>query len=264
MCNAGIDRKTFKSLKALTLANPLIIAALKDEIRGLKSKSAIECTIHFKPATFYSARCFDKDFDLLLTGIGAERTKKALDQALADRTPSAILCVGFVGGASPVAGLGTLVLGDKIVDEQSEKVFSGDKELLEKAKHLCEGKKWSCKVGGIVTVDRIVSNPHDKADLGAVHGVIAIDMEAAAVAEAATERQIPFLAVKAILDPVEMTLPNLQNCIESTGETSPFLVMEHLMHQPGDVMKLPQIQYCATQAREALAQFLEGWLRQLV
>ena len=239
----------------------LIVAALQDEIRELKNRSAIDCTIHFKPATFYNARYFDKDFNLLVTGIGSARAKKGLKEAIGHQRPSSILFVGYAGGASPLAGLGCLVLAERVVDGFGEKEFASDKELLKIAKKLLEEKKIAHQVGGLVTVDRIVSDPHAKADLGAVHGALALDMEAAAIAEIASENKIPFLMVKSILDSVEITLPNLEDCIEPEGGTRPLMVMEHLIKSPGDVMKLPQLHYCATQARLSLAQFLEGWIQ---
>lgn len=242
------------------MSNPLIVAALKDEVRQLKAKMAMDCTIHFKPAILYRGGLFNKEVHLLITGMGVERMKKGLEQALAQKKPSTILYVGYAGGCSPIAGLGTLVLAKKIVYEKEGEFFLSDERLLDKAKKLCGEKKWSCQVGGLVTVDRVVSSPHEKADLGALHEALALDMEAAALASVATRRGIPFLVAKAVLDPMEMALPNLENCIEPTGEAKPFAIAEHLFKTPSDLMKFPQIQYHASQARETLAKFVEGWM----
>jgi len=239
----------------------LIVAALKDEVRELKSKMSIDCTIHFKPATLYRGIFFNKETALLVTGIGSERAKKGLEQALDQLIPGSILNIGYAGGCSPIAGLGSLTLGQKIIDEKTKKSFKSDDSLLGQAKKLCDGKKWAYRMGGIVTVDRVISSPHEKADIGAVHEAIALDMEAATVSEIATAKGIPWLVVKSILDPVEMELPSLQDCVEPTGEAKPVLLVEHLVKQPKDLMKITNIQYCASQARSSLTEFVESWVQ---
>lgn len=243
------------------MTTPLIIAALKDEVRGLKDKLAVDLTIHFKPAILHRGLFLNKELDLLITGMGSERMRKGLQETLARKIPSVILYVGYAGGASPVAPLGALVVSEFVVDEKSGRRFAAGEDLFGRAKKICDDKQWPYQAGGIVTVDRVVSSPHEKADLGAVHKVVALDMEAAVVAEIASGHGIPWLVVKSILDPVEMRLPDLQNCIEPTGEPKPLHLVEHLFKQPQDLMKLPNIQYCANQARDALARFLEAWVQ---
>lgn len=245
------------------MSTPLIIAALTDEVRDLKAKLAIDLSVHFKPATLHRGLLFNKELELLVTGMGADRMKKGLGEALAQKMPSSILYVGYAGGTSPVASLGTLVLSEFVVDEKSQKRFTSNKDFLHQARKICETQKWSHQVGGMVTVDHVVSSPHEKADLGAVHEAIALDMEAFAVAEIANANNIPWLVVKSILDPVEMQLPDLQDCIEPTGEPKPMHLMEHLFKQPKDLMKLSNIQYCANQARNSLAQFIEAWVQNI-
>ncbi|OGQ42302.1 MAG: hypothetical protein A2W61_06060 [Deltaproteobacteria bacterium RIFCSPLOWO2_01_44_7] len=249
--------------KAKNMSNLLIVAALKDEVRPIKAEMTVDCTIHFKPATFYQGKIFNKEIGLLITGVGVARMKKGLIQVLEQKKPTSILHVGFCGSCSPVAGLGALILGQGVVEEKSRCHFVSETGLLEQAKKLCEEKQFSFQVGSIVTVDRIVSSPHEKADLGAVHKTMALDMEAAVVAEVASQRKIPWVVVKSILDPVDMELPNLEDCVEPTGEARPLMVVEHLFRKPQDLMKLPNIQYCASQARRSLTEFMEAWVQNI-
>lgn len=238
----------------------LIVAALKDEVRDFRAKLAIDCTIHFKPSILYQGKLANKGVALLVTGIGGERMQKGLEQALGVVEPEAILLVGYAGGASPLAAQGALILGEEVIDGKSGKRFQCDGILLEKAKRLSEEKELRYKVGNIVTVDRVISNPHEKADLGATYSALALEMEAVAVAREASRRGIPFLVAKAILDPVEMILPDLQDCIESTGEVRPTKLMEQLFKNPKEMMQLPKMQYLAAQAREVITNFLAGWV----
>lgn len=239
----------------------LIVAALKDEVRDFQTQLAIDCTVHFKPSILYQGKLANKEVDLLMTGIGEERMQKGLAQAFGVMEPEGILLVGYAGGASPLAAQGALILGEEVVDGKSGEQFRCDSVLLEKAKRLSEERGLRYKVGNIVTVDRVISNPHEKADLGATYSALALEMEAAAVAREASQRGIPFLVAKAILDPVEMILPDLQNCIESTGEVMPGKLMEQLFKNPKEMMQLPKMQYLASQAREAITNFLAAWVQ---
>lgn len=228
----------------------LIAAALQDEIRGFKSKMEIDCTIHWKKTVLYRGKVFNKDVDLLVTGIGKEKMEKGLVQALEFCSPDTVLLTGCAGGTTPVVSTGSLVLADVVVDAKSEKQFAPDTTLLEEAKKLCEEEKWNYQVGGMVTVDRIVSFPHEKADLGVTYRAMALEMESAAFAKIASDRKIPFLVVKAILDPVEEWLPPLEGWCEG-----------HFLKSPKEMMKLPKIIYWASQARSAITKFLEGWIQ---
>lgn len=242
------------------MSNLLVVAALKDEVREIKNKMAIDCTIHFKPAILYRGLLFQKEVRLLVTGMGFERMQNGLALALEKQLPSSILFIGYAGGTTPVVSLAHLVLAEKVVRAEEEKLFGADKASLGVGKKVCVEKKLDHHIGTMVTVDHVIGSPHEKADIGAVHGAIALDMEAAALAQVASQRNIPWLVVKAILDPMEMELPNLQECMEATGEVKPILMMEHFLKNPREVTQLTQIQYNASQARQALAQFVEGWM----
>ena len=239
----------------------MIIAALKDEVREIKARMSLDCVIHFKPVTLYRGRLFNKNVDLLVTGIGADRMEKGLKEALALAAPQALLLVGYAGGASPLAAQGSLILAKEIVDAKSGEHFKSDVEFLDKASRLSKENQFNYKIGNIVTVDRVISNPHEKADLGATYSAIALEMEGAAVAREAGRREIPFLVAKAIFDPLEMTLPAFQDCVGPVGEIKPTKLMERVFKNPKEMMQLPKMQYLASQARNTITKFVEAWIQ---
>ena len=63
-----------------------------------------------------------------------------------------------------------------------------------------------------------VASPEQKAKLGASFGGQAVDMEAAAVAQAAEARGVRFAAVKAISDESNFALPVIDNFIAPGGK----------------------------------------------
>ena len=255
-----IDNFRSKCLIGATLSPLLIVAALQEEIRDLNERFAADCTHHFKPAVLKRGLLFGRDAGLLAAGLGALRMEKALNQVLPEFKPSTILFVGYAGGASPLASAASLVLAQKVVDTATGETFAADADLLTKAKEVCKAREIGHRVGGLATVASVICNPHEKADLGAVHGCLAVDMEGACVARMAKQYAIPFLAAKAILDPVDMALPDLKDCINEEGGAKPLMLMGHLVKNPGDVMKLPHLQYCAAQARKTLNCFVEAYL----
>lgn len=241
----------------------LILAALHDEIREFKNKMAVDCTVHFQPGVFYRGKVFEKEASLLVTGIGAKHVERGLASVLRLERPDVLLLAGCCGGASPVAGNGKLVLVDRVADAQSEKEWRADKNLLEAAKKISEVQKISYQIGGMAAVDRVIIHPHEKADLGATHSVIALDMESAAVARFAVEHKIPWLAAKAVLDPVEERLPPLEGCYDAMGEARWGNLAEHFLKDPKAMMQLPKMIYWASQARHTITKFLEGWVMAL-
>lgn len=239
----------------------MIIAALKEEVRIFLSKMSLDCVVHLKTATFYRGKFLNKEVELLVTGIGATRVDQGLKAALAFGHPKYILLVGYAGGTTPIVSTGSLVVGSGMIGEKSGRRFSSDNELLAKAQGICEEEKWSYQIGDLVTVDRVIRSPYEKADLGATYSALALEMEAAVLANVAQERNIPYLVVKAILDPVEEWVPPLEGCYEATGEPKWMPLTKRVLQNPKEMMKLPKLYYWATQARSAIAKFLEGWIQ---
>lgn len=239
----------------------MIVAALKDEVRSFLSKMSLDCVVHFKPAIFYRGKFLNKEMELLITGIGTKRMQEGLAAALALNLPKTILLVGYAGGTSPIVKTGSLILAEEIINANDGSCLKVDAELLLKAKKISEEEKFHYQLGKMVTVNRIISNPHEKADIGATHSAIALDMESAALAKMAFERKIPFLIVKSILDPVEETLPLLEDCVGPTGEPKPLKLAEHLFKNPREMMQLPRMQLLASQARASITKFVEGWVQ---
>lgn len=240
---------------------PLIVAALTDEVRILRSKMVCDSVIHFKPAILYRGQMEKKELDLLVTGMGRERMRKGLEEALSlCPAPRAILHTGYCGGASPLAAPGALILPGEVIDFSDGARMACDTDLLAGAKKMCEERKWPYQVGGIVTLDQVVSGPHEKADIGATHGAIALEMEGAPAAKIAHGRKIPFLAVKGVLDAVVTSLPDFRECLFPAGEVRLMKLAGRLLKNPREMADLFRLQYCASQARGALTAFVEAWL----
>ncbi len=238
----------------------LIAAALKDELKEFVSLLQIDCTMHLKPALLHRGTYQNRDIRLLVTGMGEARMQSAMEQTLTQLKPQAALLVGYCGGTSPLVGLGSLILANGVVNEETGERLTSSAALLDPAKKFCEMKHLSHQVGGMVTVRNVVSGPHEKAALGARHQALGLDMEAFAFARAAANHEVPWLVAKSVLDAVDVKLPNLQDCVYPTGEPRVMEFMGHLFSSPKEFWHLPQLQYMASQARRAATDFATAWV----
>jgi adenosylhomocysteine nucleosidase len=115
------------------------------------------------------------------------------------------------GCAAALSGLlkpGDLVLADNLVDAEGRRdaKFCVSSDWHSYAKNILS----SCFVvhtGCLAESKNIVSASKDKQQLHAITGAVALDMESVSIAKVARQHELPFLAIRAIADPVDMNLP---------------------------------------------------------
>lgn len=197
---------------------------------------------------------------LVRSGIGRQAMDRAIRYCLDRYRPSFCLHVGYCGGTDPQYHVGDLLVANAIADSRSGKRISPPSHVVEKAMRICRERKLRAKVGALVTVDSPVTSPHDKAFVGTQHEAHGIDMESEPLAVACASRSIPYLVVRAIMDPLDFTLPDLYDVIEDTGVTNRMALAHRLIKRPSILMKLPSIGYFAAQARMAITSFVDAWL----
>ena len=93
-----------------------------------------------------------------------------------------------------------------------------------------QGEGRGVRVGAILGLDRMLSSPQEKADGFARRGALAIDMESHHVARAAGERNLPFIAVRAISDQADEVLPTIMaTFVDAEGQTKMSAVLAALI-----------------------------------
>jgi adenosylhomocysteine nucleosidase len=92
------------------------------------------------------------------------------------------------------------------------------------------GEERGARVGAILGLDRMLSSPQEKADAYARRGAVAVDMESHHVARAAGERNLPFIAVRAISDRADEGLPAIMaSFVDAEGQTRMSAVLAALV-----------------------------------
>jgi adenosylhomocysteine nucleosidase len=141
---------------------------------------------------------------LQISGIGAKRAHLAA-RTLLEKGATSLLSWGSAGGLIPALSSGTLVLPKKIiaVDGSVYPVHAPWRE------GLCTQLKGKVNLheGSLAESMTVVTSRSEKTILFQQTGAIAVDMESAAVAAVAQHALVPFMAIRAVADPVAMTLP---------------------------------------------------------
>ncbi len=133
----------------------------------------------------------------LVAGMGP-RSAAAVRRRLAREKFSLVVSAGFAGGTRPGFKTGDLVQATEVVE-------AGTGRRHEPVAFT--GLDGDCAAGVFVTVERPLQSSAEKKELGARYGGVAVEMETAGVARAAEEAGVPWIALRAILDPMEAPLP---------------------------------------------------------
>ena len=227
----------------------LIVAALKNEVGDLLDKMSVDSTIHFHPAILWQGILKNKNVAILVTGIGKERMQKGLEKTFSVFQPKHVIHIGYAGATSPLVSTGKLIVAETLVDDTTQIENSPDDTLFKQA------ASFSDTTGRILTVETPIENPLEKAALGTKYLCLAIDMESSACADLCRKRQIPFVVGRAIFDALDMPLPSLETNDER-GEPQIIDVAKWTLKNPKEILKIPQWQYCAKQARARLTEFV--------
>lgn len=130
-----------------------------------------------------------RDMVVVIGGGQSARLATELD-AVAGMFPGTIVSAGIAGALDP-----DLKPGDVVID--------GDPALLERLSAMLP----DARVGGVAGGDAPAATAAAKRALAMERGAIAVDMESHVARAVAKRRGLPFVAVRAIADTAEETLP---------------------------------------------------------
>jgi nucleoside phosphorylase len=109
------------------------------------------------------------------------------------------------------------------------------------------------RVGVVFGLDRLLSTPQDKADAYARRDALVIDMESHHVARAASERGLPFVAVRAVSDGAHQALPAVMaSFVDGEGQTKMSAVLAALILRRVKLGELLQAGRASKRAHQAL------------
>jgi nucleoside phosphorylase len=177
-----------------------------------------------------------------VTGIGTRAAARAAERALDSGALERVLVVGIAGGIGPSVAIGDLVVPERVVD------------LATGAEHRPTPLGVAGACGTLATSDRLLTDPAEAADL-ARRGVVAIDMETAAVAAVCERRGCPWSVLRAISDRADdgSTAAEVLGLAGPDGAGDPWAVARFLLTRPWRVPELVRLGRDARRAAQTAA-----------
>jgi adenosylhomocysteine nucleosidase len=141
---------------------------------------------------------------LALSGIGCVAAAAAA-QALVDAGVAALMTFGMAGGLDPALKSGSVVIPSELISSDGARyatcrAWRG--QVAAAVSTLC-----AVTEGNLLTSSHAIGTPADKAAAFLRTGAAAVDMESAAVAGIAAKHNLPFIAVRVIVDTAADVLP---------------------------------------------------------
>lgn len=187
--------------------------------------------------------------EIRCAGANASRARNAARDLLAEGC-DALLSFGIAGGLDPLLEPGATIVADAVVTQTGRNFATTDRwreELLRALNGLPAAR---CAI--VAGSDRPITTEIERLALREASGASAVDMESHAVAEVASDADVPFLALRVVADTFTDVVPVWVNgCISDDGGIKPLALTTRLIAQPGDLAALMRL---ARSSHAALAQ----------
>ncbi len=163
-----------------------LLAPMREELRPLVRALSLRRR-RSGHDTFHAGSVGRVEIVATTTGIGTRAAARATERILDSAAPDRLVVVGIAGGIGPSVAIGDLVVPELVLD-----LASGTEH---RPLHLGDG----APRGTLATADGLLTDRGELARL-ARRGVVAIDMETAAIAAVCERRRCPWSVFRAISD----------------------------------------------------------------
>ncbi|MCI0657983.1 MAG: hypothetical protein L0170_13095 [Acidobacteria bacterium] len=207
-----------------------ILAALRREVACLEASLMI--SQRFRAGNFQASvgRLNGTEVIVACTGDGRENAARGVQALLKRYQVGGLMVIGIAGGLSPSLPVGTLLVAREVM-EDGRSVPAPDAAWLRRARHNA-----GATPATFVSTRDMLCTPQAKADAYSSltgGGVAAVDLETATFARAASKRGLPYLALRAISDAAEESLPMDFNTLrDRTGAVDSRLVALRALAHP--------------------------------
>jgi adenosylhomocysteine nucleosidase len=230
------------------------------EAEGLFSRLARRVTTRCASFVEHAGLLGERSAIVAETGTAERDVARATEDVIQLHRPPWIVSAGFAGSLSPAVDRGHFLMADHVVDLQGRRLSVGlgmDSQTLQARRGL--------HVGRLLTVDRLLRGPEEKAELGRRHEALACDMETMVIAEICRQHKVRFLAVRVITEGLDERLPvELERMFaQKTIAGKLGAATGAILRRPGAVKDWWKFQQEALQASQRLAKFLRGIVAQL-
>ncbi|OGP17574.1 MAG: hypothetical protein A3I75_08185 [Deltaproteobacteria bacterium RIFCSPLOWO2_02_FULL_50_16] len=241
---------------------PAFIAALPTEIKGLRKKMKVDLTVDVKPGRAYQGTLKNHPLLLSYSEIGKGAAERHVQCLIKNFPITHMIAIGFAGSMVPQYNTGDLIIAPAVKsDDNGSPPLSCHEALIHWAETQSQGRKLKFRKGNLLTVREPLLTVHEKMMAHRQYDCTAVDMESAAIARIAHDNKIPFLAVRAIFDTLDVELPQDESFLTEESQVSVGKVLAYGIKQPRVFLKLPQWGMWAGRARNSLTYFVESLIQ---
>ena len=214
-------------------------SALSDSARGLSLGIVVGLAAEARIARRFGGR--------VAIGGGTSEGARRAALGLAESGAAALLSFGLAGGLDPALRPGDVLVPRGVL--VGGRRFETDPALC----RLLGGATPHVLLGG----ERIVAATADKQMLWRTTGCAAVDLESAAVAEVASDKNLPFAVLRAVCDPAGRAVPSAAlAALDAGGAVALGRVLVSVGRRPGQLAALLALARDAVRARRALLRHL--------
>jgi hopanoid-associated phosphorylase len=172
---------------------------------------------------------------LALSGIG-RASAAAAALSLVESGVSALMTFGMAGGLDPALKPGSVVIPCELLSAEGARYAacrSWRERVAAAVSPLC-----AVSEGNLLTSAQAIDTPAEKAAALRSSGAAAVDMESAAVAEIALRHNLPFIAVRVIVDTAADFLPRAVVAASRAGRVHLGRLLGGLVLAPREIVAL--------------------------
>ena len=171
---------------------------------------------------------------LLISGIGSEKARLAAER-MVDSGFNALISWGTAGALAADIRPGALIIPETIITGEGV-VFHTAKNWRTSVVRRLKDCPSDIYLGQVSDSMHVLTQGSEKYRLREHTDSLAVDMESAAIAEVAREKQTPFISIRSISDASTMSIPDsVMKFTGPYGEIRIHKLMTSLMKHPADI-----------------------------
>jgi hopanoid-associated phosphorylase len=191
--------------------------------------------------------------EIMIACAGADAARaRRMAEDLLDAGAGGLVSFGIAGGLDPALGPGDIVLPEAVVAPGGTAVGT-DGAWRRSLLGVAVAKGLGLTGGIMAGSDHAVATVAGKRDLYRASRAVAVDMESHAVALVARAAGVPFLVLRAVIDPAHRALPRaVRGSIAPDGRARMGLVTARLVLRPWEVPQVNRLRRDSAAALGAL------------
>jgi adenosylhomocysteine nucleosidase len=242
-----------------------LIFALPEEARGLFKDGDWQRVASSASIATYLGSVDGVDTVLVVSGMGRANAEAATREVIERYQPEAIISLGFAGGLTTGGSVGDLVVAETLMPIEGTRLtgepIASSIILVQTSRHALDGRSIPSRAGLCLTTSHIAANPEDKALLGQAIGALAVEMESYWIGQVCRENNVPFLAVRAIIDTVDHQLPKyVVHYAHKMGGQSRWRQVLPVLLRPWWIPGLLRLAAASATARKSLTAFAVAFM----